>query len=568
MQAIEERLFEGPKLPLSINHAFQIVNNRLDIKDEAMLAHNPALIFEAFLYRQQNLEFSGMTANTLRAIWHARDQINASFRQQRENQKNFLKILKQPHGVADALYDLMVLDILPRYIPPFQRIIGKMQHDLFHVYTVDEHILKVVRNLRRFSMADYAHEYPQASGILSDFDAPWLLIIAALFHDIAKGRGGNHSVLGAQEAQQFCHQHLLSTKGTSLVSFLVRHHLLMLHVAQNQALGDPRVITDFAGTVPDKRYLDALYLLTIADIRATNPTVWTSWKGKLLDDLYQRTLLALEGERPDLSTLLAQRRAQARQEAQALGVNAAACEGLWRSLDMAYFMRHEAQEIAWHAEHIAHRADDNKPLVRARVLGHNEALQIMIWQPDRQGLFAQICEYLDQNTLNVQDARIHTSKHGWALDSFVVIGRQTIQYQDIIGAVQRELAQHLAQEWTAPTAASNGDTRHAPDYRLTRQSRTFPIAPRLDLRRDADHSLWRLSIVCMDAPSLLYRLACVFATHDINLKMAKIHTLGERVEDIFLLQADHFVQGASRLRFERAILSVLNHLPHTREALC
>src|SRR5699024_11075872 len=230
MQAIEERLFEGPSTPLAVNDYFQIINNRLDVKDETILMTKPELIFNAFVFQQQNLELNGMTANSLRAMWHARHQIDARFRAQTQNKKNFLKILKQPHGVADALYDLMVLDILPRYIPPFQRIIGKMQHDLFHVYTVDEHILKVVRNLRRFSMADYAHEYPQASGILSDFDAPWLIYIAALFHDIAKGRGGDHSELGAQDASQFCEHHQLNAADKALVTFLVRHHLLMSRV--------------------------------------------------------------------------------------------------------------------------------------------------------------------------------------------------------------------------------------------------------------------------------------------------------------------------------------------------
>lgn len=556
IQSIEEKLFSTPTAALRLDDDFRVLNGRLDIQRHDGFARNPALIFRAFLCLQEHPELTGMTARTLRALWHARRRIDTQFRNNPVNQDAFLRILKQPHHVADTLYHMTMLNILPRYLPVFRRIVGQMQHDLFHAYTVDEHTLKVIRNLCRFTDTELADEYPLASQLMVDFDRPWLIYIAALFHDIAKGRGeGHHAVQGAVDARQFCHQHRLCNIDTEFIAFLVENHLLMSLVAQKRDLSDPDVIHHFTGQVGNERQLRALYLLTVADIRATNPTVWNSWKGKLLEDLYHRTRIALGGLQPDAGTVLAQRKQQAAQSIRALGVNDDQRDALWNVLDTAYFLRHESNEITWHTEQIASRLNDTKPVVRARIIGHNEALQVMVYTPDRNDLFAAICEYFDRHTLSIQDARIHTTSHDWALDSFIVLfANHDTDYQDYIGAVQRDLAAHLG-ALSEPRTRSTA-RKHRPAS-VRRRARTFPIVPTLELRPDGHSAAWRLSIVCADRSGLLYDLAVVFNTHQISLKMAIIHTLGERAEDVFILEGDPLQDTQARVEFQRSLLSTL-----------
>jgi [protein-PII] uridylyltransferase len=238
-----------------------------------------------------------MTAQTLRSLWRARNRMDAAFRHDAANKKLFLKILQAPRGLVHELRRMNQWGILGRYIPAFKRIIGQMQHDLFHVYTVDQHILQVVRNMRRFTMLEFAHEYPLCSRLIANFERHWLLYVAALFHDIAKGRGGDHSVLGKSDARNFCRAHGFPREDTELVEFLVEHHLTMSAVAQKQDLSDPDTIRAFAAKVKNERHLIALYLLTVADIRGTSPRVWNAWKGKLLEDLFRTTRRALRFRR-------------------------------------------------------------------------------------------------------------------------------------------------------------------------------------------------------------------------------------------------------------------------------
>lgn len=556
IQSIEEKIFISEVPSIRLDEGFHVRQGRLDLHHEDGFARNPALIFRSFLYLQQHPELKGMTARTLRALWHARRRIDSQFRSNPINHDLFLRILKQPDGVADTLYRMTSLNILPRYLPVFRRVVGQMQHDLFHAYTVDEHTLKVIQNLNRFVQSGHADEYPRASQLMMAFDQPWLIYIAALFHDIAKGRGGQHAELGAADARRFCHQHRINDSESDLVVFLVRHHLLMSNVAQKRDLSDPHVIHSFAEVVDTERRLQALYLLTVADIRATSPTLWNSWKGKLLEDLYQRTLIVLGGMQPDTSTVLVQRKDDAAQAIQALGVTDEQRMALWDVLDSEYFLRHEPNEIAWHAEQLAHRLKEVQAVVRARVIGRNEALQVMVYTPDRPDLFAAICQYFDRHTFNIQDARIHTTKHGWALDSFVVLfARPDTDYRNHVGIVQRDLAVHLSQP------VSDNDWLHTPPYRrcgsAQRRARAFPIIPQADLQYDERNASWRLSIVCADRAGLLYALSTLFSAQQIQLKMAKIHTLGERVEDVFILDGAPLSDADARIRFKRAILAVL-----------
>ncbi len=296
LQNIEIQLFPQPMVSQRINDRFNQVNRLIDIAHHDLFKTTPSTILELFLLLAQHSELKDMTARTRRALWHARAKVDNSFRRDPLNRSLFLQIIKAPQGITHALRGMNQTSILGRYLPNFRRTVGQMHHDLFQVYTVDQHILMVVHNVRRFTMSEHAHEYPFCSQLITNFPRPWLLYIAALFHDVAKGRGGNHSKLGIADTLNFCHQHGLPAQDSELVVFLVEHRLTMLQIAQKQDLSDPDVTQHFAGVVKDERHLTALYLLTVADIRGTSPKVWNAWKGKLLEDLYRVTLHVLGGE--------------------------------------------------------------------------------------------------------------------------------------------------------------------------------------------------------------------------------------------------------------------------------
>jgi [Protein-PII] uridylyltransferase len=554
MQTIEERLFPLPHDQYEvIDDDFGAIRGRLSLRREDGFDRNPALIFRAFLIMQERSELNGMTAQTLRAMWHARRHIDVHFRRNPVNRHQFIQILQQPRGIVHALRRMTMLNILPRYLPVFRRIVGQMQHDLFHAYTVDQHTLMVIRNLRRFTMPEHAQEYPLASQLMADFERHWLIYVAALFHDIAKGRGGDHSELGAVEVRKFCREHGITGDDADLCEFLVRRHLLMSMVAQKRDLSDPAVIAEFCAHVGDERRLTALYLLTVADIRGTSPRVWNTWKGKLLEDLYRQSLTALGGNQPDTRAVLAHRKQEAIDEIRRLGLRDESRDAFWSQLDVAYFLRHESSEIAWHTRHLYHRVNSPEPVVKARVIGQNEALQVMVYTRDREDLFVSICRYFDEARFSVQDARVHTTHHGWALDSFIVLLPESeVDYRSFGTLVEHDLAATL-QAATAETALPEPHLWR----KSSRRSRVFPIVPSVELQPDERSSSWRLSITAADRPGLLHSLAKVFARHHVDLKMAKIMTLGDRIEDIFIIGGETLENARVQVQFERDVLTAL-----------
>jgi len=417
------------------------------------------------------------------------------------------------------------------------------------VYTVDQHILMVVRNLRRFAMAEHAHEYPFCSQLLAAFEKPWLLTIAALFHDIAKGRGGDHSKLGRVDARRFCRQHGLERADSRLVEFLVEHHLTMSSVAQKQDLGDPAVITRFASLVGTEERLTALYLLTVADIRGTSPKVWNAWKAKLLEDLFRATKRALEGETPTRERRLDARRAEAVRLLNLRAVPPERYEAFWKRLGMGYFLRNDAQDIAWHARVLTGHPED-RPVVSTRVAPIGEGFQVVVWLRDQPDLFARLCGYFDSRNLSVLDAKIHTTRDGWALDSFLVVDPvgEVGQYRDILTLVETELGERLERRAPLPVPVRG---------RSSRRSRTFPIEPSVDLRPDERGDHFLLSITANDRTGLLYAIAQVLSRHGISLETARITTLGERVEDVFLIEGPALLNPRQQLQFETDLLDAL-----------
>jgi [protein-PII] uridylyltransferase len=548
--SIEAVLFpENEGQPEPIDREFRNAHGLLDAIDEGLFERDPSAILRAFLTMERHPELRAITPRTLRAIWRARTRIDAAFRRAPDNRTAFLAILQAPQGVTRALRRMNQWSVLGRYLPTFRRIVGRMQHDLFHVYTVDQHILMVVRNLRRFAMAEHAHEYPFCSQLMAGFERPWLLYVAALFHDIAKGRGGDHSELGQRDARRFCRAHGLSREDTDLVVFLVAQHLTMSQVAQKQDLSDPDTIAHFARLVRSERRLTALYLLTVADIRGTSPKVWNAWKGKLLEDLYRMTQRVLGGEQASPDDRSDARRAEAVRLLNFHGILPESYQPFWRQLDIGYFLRNDPQEIAWQTRVLHRTPDPEAPIVRTRLAPIGEGFQVVVYLPDQPDLFARICGYFDSKNLSVLDARIHTTRHGRALDSFLVVDpNHTSQYRDILSLVEVELAERLAQRRPLDAPVRG---------RPSRRSRYFPIAPQVDLRPDERGNRYLLSVVANDRTGLLYGIARTLARHGINLHAARIMTLGERAEDVFLIDGAVLSNARHQIQLENELLEAM-----------
>jgi [protein-PII] uridylyltransferase len=414
---------------------------------------------------------------------------------------------------------------------------------------VDQHILMVVRNMRRFTMTEHAHEYPFCSQLIANFPRHWLLYVAALFHDIAKGRGGDHSKLGMADAAQFCADHGMTAQDSELVVFLVENHLLMSQVAQKQDLSDPDVIEAFARTVGDERHLTALYLLTVADIRGTSPKVWNAWKGKLLEDLYRVALRVLGGEPHSADRELKNRQQEALATLRLYGLPPDAHEGLWKRLDVAYFLRHDAADIAWQTRALYDRLNSAKPVVNCRLAAIGEGLQVTVYVADQPDLFARICSYFDRKNFSILDAKIHTTRHGYALDTFLVTEQSFANnYRDIISLIEHELCDVLQSQAPLPAPAKG---------RLSRLSRTFPIQPTVDLRPDDRGQYYLLSVAANDRNGLLYAIANVLTKYRVNLHTAKVMTLGERVEDVFLVDGPLLNNARTQIQLETDLLDAL-----------
>ncbi|MCK9388361.1 MAG: [protein-PII] uridylyltransferase [Sulfuritalea sp.] len=549
MQVLADRLLparQGP--PVIIDEYFQVVREQLDVREEDIFQRFPRAILECFLLQMQRSELKGMTPRTLRALWRAQGCIDTEFRRDPQNRALFLQLFQQPH-LIHALRRMNQYDILGRYLPAFGHIVGQMQHDLFHVYTVDQHILQVMRNMRRFAQPEFAHEYPFCSRLMAGFENRWLLYVATLFHDIAKGRGGDHSQLGKKDAARFCRDHGITGDDAELVVFLVERHLTMSHVAQKQDLADPEVILAFARMVGDLRRLTALYLLTVADIRGTSPKVWNAWKGKLLEDLFRMTASVLGGTAVLQLTGVAERQEEARSILRRHGLRPDVEVELWSHLDTGYFMRHAADEIAWHTRVLYHRPDSAQPVVKARLNPMGEGLQVMVYVRDQALLFARLCGFFARLGYSIVDAKIHTTRHGYALDSFVVFASDATQvYRDMIGLIEHGIVEQLIQQGPLPPAISG---------RLSRQVRHFPVTPEVDIRADERGNQYLMSVNAADRPGLLYAIARVLGQHGITLHTAKIATLGERVEDVFLISGKELAQTATLVRLEQDLLTVL-----------
>ena len=534
---------------LYINDNFQSIRNRIDIRDEDLFEREPSAMFEVFELLQQRSELDGMTARTLRAMWINRRRVDAAFRADPVNRRRFISLLRAKRGVVRSFRRMNQSSLLSNYLPSWRKISCQMQHDLFHVYTVDLHTLMVIRNLRRFTMGEHVHEYPLMSQLMLAFEDHWLLYVAALFHDIAKGRGGDHSELGMVDARQFCEQHEIGADDTDLVVWLVGNHLAMSRVAQKADISDPDVVQRFAEAMGSERRLTALYLLTHADIRGTSPKVWNAWKSRLLEDLFHAARRLLRGASATEALGLDDRERDAERLLRYQGLPPGVEDALWSKLDPVYFMRHSPDEIAWHTSQLLNHALTDPPVVRARLSDDGEGVQVMVFTRDERDLFVRLCAFFGALDYTILDAKVHTTRHGYALDSFIVeFSDAHTSSVDHVAVIERELSARFA---------GNMPIDRPPTARLSRHVRHFPLTPVARLRADESGNQHILTITAADRPGLLFDIAATLARHRIVVHTAKIGTLGERVEDTFLVSGAVLRNEKQVVLIERELIELL-----------
>ena len=553
----EAILNPAPTTPTPLNPRFQVRNEYLEAVNDEVFLRTPAAILELFQLLQQNPELKGVRAATIRGLQRHLWLIDEEFRQNPRHHRLFIEILREPEGVTRGLRRMNLYGVLGRYIPAFGRIVGRMQYDLFHAYTVDAHTLFVVRNLRRFSLARFTHEFPKLSALFATLARPELAYLAALFHDIAKGRGGDHSELGAVDAEAFCLEQGLSRYDARLVAWLVRHHLLLSVTSQKKDITDPEVVNEFARRVGDQTHLDYLYVLTVADVRGTNPKLWNTWKASLFEEFYDRTSRALRRglESPiDQGELIAETQFEAREILTRDGVAAADIERVWKNLTGAYFLRHTAEEIAWHTSLLAGRDPfDEEPLVAVRQETGRGGTAIFSYTRRRQHSFARATAVLDQMGLTILDARITPTENGFSVETYLVL-------EDTGGAITdrtriHEIEQGLFRRLREDNASAITVTRRAP-----RQVRMFTTPTQITFADDARNQRSVLELVAADRPGLLSEVGKVFMREKILLHGARIVTVGERAEDVFYIADadDKPLDAAARQRVQSALIDVLD----------
>ncbi len=514
-----------------INRRFQAHGAFLEVSRRNVFERAPFAMLELFLILQQHPELQGVRAATIRSLQANLYRINNKFRKDLACRSLFMEILRQPRGITHELRRMNAYGVLGAYLPVFGRIVGQMQHDLFHVYTVDEHTLFLVRNLRRFTIPEHHHEFPFASELMQHVVKPERLFLAGLFHDIAKGRGGDHAALGEHEAIAFCRQHGLSDYDTGLIAWLVRQHLLMSSTAQREDIHDPEVVLRFARAVGDTERLNHLYLLTVADMRATSPKVWNMWKDRLLTQLHSAALRTLRrgfAAPLDTQARLASLKADALSILENGRIERAQAEQYWERMDIEYFLRHDAEAIAWHTGQIVHTPASELPLVATRYHPDAGGTEFLVYTPDRDDLFAVLTGGFDRLNLTIMDARIHTTRFGFALDTFVVLDHAMQPVSDARALAQ--LAQRMRDQLLAPQPG-----RDFLKTALPRTLKHFPIATRVAFSPSASAQQTILEVTAQDRPGLLYQVALALQHCQARLVTAKIATYGERAEDFFFI---------------------------------
>lgn len=515
-----------------INQNFKLVDGKLAVQHHKVFAENPSAILELFYLLANRPDIEGIRARTLRLVTLAAKRIDLSFRNNPEHQALFMAIIRSPQRLYDTLVAMKRYGVLGNYIPAFGQIVGLMQYDLFHIYTVDAHTLLLLRNLSRFKAPEFAKDFPVVSSVFQRLARPDIVFLAALFHDIAKGRGGDHSELGAVDAIEFCRAHGFSERECQLVAWLIQNHLLMSLTAQKKDISDPDVVQAFAEKLGDMEHLDYLYTLTVADINATNPKLWNSWRASLMRQLYThaRDVIRTGLGRPVNYQMLIEDTKFAASELLVEEFSLDEVEKVWHELGDEYFLKESADEIAWHTRAILQHGNNPAPLVlmRAHRKSAQDAVQIFIYTQDKPNLFATTVAVLDRMDLDVQDARIITATKAFSLDTYVVLDR----FGTLLTDPEREdtvihaLVSALSESEKYPGLMQR---------RIPRQLRHFEVETTVDITLNPALQQNMVEISTLDQPGLLARVGGLFMMQGLDIHSARIATLGERAEDIFFV---------------------------------
>lgn len=546
LQSMSERLIGSEtETKRQLSERFYEQGGLLWAESDDVFAQEPSALFEAFRWMQTDQAILGMGSRCTRALWRASRRVDAWFRADAGNRENFAAMLKSPRGVVSELARMARVGLLGAYLPAFGRAETLMQHDLFHAWTVGRHTMGVIRNLRRFRRADRAHEAPTMARVAVEFDDYWLLYVGALFHDIAKGRGGRHEEKGELDARDFCAGHGIEGDDEELVCFLVRWHLEMSRVSQKKDIEDPRVVEEFAKLCGTVRRLDALYLLTVADMRATGPTVWNEWKGQLLESLWRQARKVLMGGWINPPGHVEMGKRAAREAAIEVGVSEERALAYVAEFDDLYFLRTSASDCAWHAQALA-------PVDRARPacvvkMEDSERVKVLVWGADGSGLFAKICAALATAGLSVDEAKLSCSPNGWALDAFSATDlRAGTSHKERVLDIQSKVLSSIEPGSTLVAPVLGRVSARARSAGAIAQARVNPAG--------AD---WLVEVACADRAGVLWSIADELERRDLSVKSARVTTVGERAEDVFVVEGKALESPEGRLALEEALVARL-----------
>ena len=532
LQTLKQQFLEkSDKKAKDINQNFQIKNQLVGLKDDISFKDKPALLLEIFLLFQKNKDIEGIDAKTIGLITNNLQLINKDFRRKIEHKEIFLEILKAPEGVTHELRRMNLYGVLGHYVPAFGLIEGRMQYDLFHAFTVDEHTLFVVSNLRRLALTRFNHEFPEDSQKMQAIESPEILYIAGLFHDIAKGRGGDHSIIGAEEAEVFCLDHGLTNYDSKVVSWLVMNHLVFSLTAQKKDIYDPNVIRDLALLIGDELRLDYLYLLTVCDVRATNPTLWNSWKKRLFDDLYLLTKKALrEGlEEPiDKEELIREKISLTKNELN--NHEFQNVENFLSYFDDDYFIKFNMNEILKQSLVMINRNIPNKAqdIIDISAIDNEDYFYAFVFTQIDNESFYKITSIFEQEGVSVRDAKVVRVNDEYCIYSF---------YFDHMRTMKDEINQknEAINKYINEAMASDSFSAQSGPQILSRRLRSFDKKVDISFSEDRIHNRTVMEITCIDRPGLLSNISKILKEESIWIQSAKIATIGEKADDIFYL---------------------------------
>lgn len=537
-----------PSTIAPINERFQINNGYLEVRTETLFETSPEAILEIFQIYARSMEIKGIRANTIRLIRSNLDKIDDKFRDSIEARKLFMQIFRDPKKLTRKLRRMNRYGVMAAYLPDFENIVGRMQYDLFHIYTVDEHTTRVIRNLRRFALPSYRNELPHCSMIMDQIRKPELLYIIGLFHDIAKGRGGDHSELGAEAVITFCENHFINKADTEIVQWTVRNHLIMSMTAQRRDISDPEVIHDFATLVGSRQKLNHLYLMTVADIRATNPELWNSWKENLIRDLFKYTARALHRglDTPlDKNAAIKQKTEDTRVilDDKLSTLEKEQVQQLWDDLGEEYFLRYFADEIAWHSVEILGHAEGS-PLIAVRHEPERGTTEVLIYIHDHEHLFSLLVARLDLLGLNILSANVGTTNTEYALNTFTILEHDDnpISSDDRVAEIKAGLHNCLISPDKLPCLQ---------EQFVPRRLRHFQFEPTITIDNEISERFTSIYIEAADRPGILSRIGRCFLKANILVHSAKVSTLGEKIEDVFFVTDQNHKQLTNdKLMFE------------------